>query len=143
MKDSRKRARRASSRAFRPGLDGRLEERFLLTRTVKLIHVASGLLKHTKPRAAFNVNQPPFLAHDAPVFNRGRGFKPIKAVGIQTARGGQNVELTATDGSHYMSLPSITRRTPLRRTSRRGHYRPDQGKLVGRRATALTAHAGP
>ena len=52
MKDSRKRARRAPSCAFRPGLDGRLEERFLLTtRTVKLIDVAHGLLKHTKPRA--------------------------------------------------------------------------------------------
>ncbi len=102
MKDSRTSARRATSRTFRPTLDGRLEERVLLTRTVKLIKVAHGLLKHTKPRAAYNVNQPPFLAGDAPYFNRGRGFKKIDAVGIQTARGGQNVEVTATDGSHYM-----------------------------------------
>jgi hypothetical protein len=102
MKDSRKSARRAPSRTFRPSLDGRLEERVLLTRTVSLIKVAHGLLKHTKPRAAYNVNQPPFLAGDAPFFNRGRGFKKIEAVGIQTARGGQNVEVTATDGSHYM-----------------------------------------
>jgi hypothetical protein len=101
MKDSRTSARRAPSRNFRPSLEGRLEERVVLTRTQSLIHVAHGLLKHTQPRAAYNVNQPPFLAGDAPFF-RGRSFKKIAAVGIQTARGGQNVEVTATDGSHYM-----------------------------------------
>ncbi len=109
MKDSRTSARRATSRTFRPALDGRLEERVLLTRTVKSDQTSrSGLLKHTKPRAAYNVNQPPFLAGDAPYFNRGRGFKKIEAVGIQTARGGQNVEVTATDGSHYMITLSYT-----------------------------------
>ena len=111
MKDSRKSARRAPSRTFRPSLDGRLEERVLLTQTVSLIKVAHGLLKHTKPRAAYNVNQPPFLAGDAPFFNRGRGFKKIDAVGIQTARGGQNVEVTATDGSHYMITLSYSSNT--------------------------------
>jgi hypothetical protein len=111
MKDSRTSAPRATSRKFRPALDGRLEERVLLTRTVKLIEVAHGLLKHTKPRAAYNVNQPPFLAGDAPYFHRKRGFKQIKAVGVQTARGGQNVEVTATDGSHYMITLSYTSNT--------------------------------
>jgi hypothetical protein len=111
MKDSRTSVRKATSRTFRPSLDGRLEERVLLTRTVSLIKVAHGLLKHTKPRAAFNVNQPPFLAGDAPFFNRGRGFKKIAAVGIQTARGGQNVEVTATDGSHYMVTLSYSSNT--------------------------------
>ncbi len=101
MKDSRTSARRATSRKFRPALDGRLEERVLLSR-VALIKVAHGLLKHTKPRAAYNVNQPPFIAGDAPYFNRSPGYRKINAVGIQTARGGQNVEITATDGSHYM-----------------------------------------
>ncbi len=102
MSGSRPNSRRSPSRTFRPALDGRLEERVLMTRTVKLIHVATGLLKHTKPRAAFNVNQPPFLAGDAPPFFRKSQFTKIKAVGVQTARGGQNVEVTATDGSHYM-----------------------------------------
>jgi hypothetical protein len=110
MKDSRPNARRATSRTFRPALDGRLEERVLLTRTVKLIEVAHGLLKHTKPRAAFNVNQPPFLAGDAPFFAN-HSFKKIKAVGIQTARGGQNVEVTGTDGSHYMITLSYSSNT--------------------------------
>ena len=45
------------------------KSRVLMTRTVKLIHVAAGLLKHTKPRAAFNVNQPPFLASTTPHFS--------------------------------------------------------------------------
>jgi hypothetical protein len=111
MKDSRTRDRRATSRAFRPALDGRLEERFLLTRTQPLIKVAHGLLKHTQPRAAFNVNQPPFLAGDAPYFHRSRQFKKIRAIGTQTARGGQNVEVTATDGSHYMITLSYTSNT--------------------------------
>ena len=44
-------------------------------------------------------------------FNRGRQFKKIVAVGIQTARGGQNVEVTATDGSHYMVTLSYTSNT--------------------------------
>jgi hypothetical protein len=137
MKDSHKRAQRAASRAFRPGLDGRLEERVLLTGQVKLINVATGLLKHTKPRAAYNVKQPPFLAHDAPVFNRGRGFKKIEAVGIQTARGGQNVELTATDGSHYMVTLDYTSNTIA--TNIAEGSTGQQGNSTAGSATALTA----
>ena len=111
MKEPYKSGRRATSRSFRPALDGRLEERVLMTRSVKLIHVAHGLLKHTQPRAAFNVNQPPFLAGDAPFFFRRHQFKKILATGTQTARGGQNVEITATDGSHYMVNLSYTSNT--------------------------------
>jgi hypothetical protein len=111
MDESRTNGRKAVSRAFRPSLGGQLEDRVLMTRQIKLIDVAHGLLKHTKPRAAYNVKQPPFLAHDAPVFNRGRGFKQHFAIGIQTARGGQNVEITAVDGSHYMVTLSYTSNT--------------------------------
>jgi hypothetical protein len=111
MSESRRNSRRSPSRTFRPTFDGRLEERVLMTRTVKLIHVAAGLLKHTKPRAAFNVNQPPFIAGDAPFFFRKNQFTKIKAVGTQTARGGQNVEVTATDGSHYMITLNYTANT--------------------------------
>ena len=39
------------------------------------------------------------------------GFHKIKHVGTQTARGGQNVEVTATDGSHYMVSLSYTSNT--------------------------------
>jgi hypothetical protein len=111
MMVSRANGRKAASRAFRPALDGRLEDRVLLTRQIKLIDVAHGLLKHTKPRAAYNVKQPPQFARDSPVFNRGRGFKQHFAVGVQTTRGGQNVEITALDGSHYMVTLSYTSNT--------------------------------
>jgi hypothetical protein len=111
MRGSRTNGRKAVSRAFQPAVDGRLEDRVLLTRQIKLIDVAHGLLKHTKPRAAFNVKQPPFLAHDAPYFHRSRQFKQHFAVGVQTARGGQNVEITALDGSHYMVTLSYTSNT--------------------------------
>jgi hypothetical protein len=111
MMVSRKSGRKAASRTFRPSLDGPLEERVLLTHQFKLIDVAHGLLKHTSPRAARNVKQPPFLAHDAPHFNRVRPFRTRFAVATQTARGGQNVEVTALDGSHYMVTLSYTSNT--------------------------------
>ncbi len=102
MKESTRSRRPATSRAFRPSLGGQLEDRVLMTRTVALGKVAHGLLKHTKPRAAFNVNQPPFIAGDAPFFYQKHQFQKHVLIGTQTARGGQNVEVTAVDGSHYM-----------------------------------------
>ena len=111
MRISRTNGRKAASRAFRPSIDGRLEDRVLLTHQFKLIDVAHGLLKNTSPRAARNVKQPPMLAHDAPHFNQVRPFKKHFAIGIQTARGGQNVEITALDGSHYMVTLSYTSNT--------------------------------
>jgi hypothetical protein len=111
MRGSRTNGRKAALRAFQPALDGRLEDRVLLTRQIKLIDVAHGLLKNTKPRAAYNVKQPPQFARDSPAFNRGRGFKQHFAVGVQTLRGGQNVEVTALDGSHYMVTLSYTSNT--------------------------------
>ena len=111
MRESRTNGRRAASRALRPSLDGRLEDRVLLTHTVKLANVAHGLLKHTSPRAAFNVNQPPFRAGDSPPFFRKHQFQKHVLIGTQTARGGQNVEVTAVDGSHYMITLSYTSNT--------------------------------
>ena len=112
MKDSRKSPRRAASRAFRPGLDGRLEERVLLTPRVKLIDVATRFAQaHQAPRGLQRQSAAvPGLRRSA-VFNRQTGFAKIKAIGVQTARGGQNVEVTATDGSHYMITLSYTSNT--------------------------------
>ncbi len=42
---------------------------------------------------------PPFLASDAPPFHH--GFRVIHAAASQTIRGGQAVNVAATDGSHY------------------------------------------
>ncbi len=137
MKDSRTSVRKATSRTFRPSLDGRLEERVLLTRTVSLIKVAHGLLKHTKPRAAYNVNQPPNIAGDAPFFYRKTQFAKIKAVGVQTARGGQNVEVTATDGSHYMITLDYSSNTLATSTAEGANGQ--GGASTATTASALTA----
>ena len=42
---------------------------------------------------------PPFLASDAPPFNR--GFRKIHDVATQTIRGGQAVNVASVDGTHY------------------------------------------
>jgi hypothetical protein len=111
MTESRPNGRKKVSRAFQPSLGGQLEDRVLLTHQFELIDVAHGLLKHTTPRAARNVRQPPFLARDAPHFNQVRPFRTHFAIATQTARGGQNVEITALDGSHYMVTLSYTSNT--------------------------------
>jgi hypothetical protein len=58
------------------------------------------LLSHPSAKAAMNLRQPPFTAVDAPPFRK--TFHVKSAVGTQTARGGQAVQATALDGSHYL-----------------------------------------
>ena len=101
MSGSRTKGRRSSSRAFRPALDGQLEDRVLLsTQTLhQYLGTQPGLLKHPQAGVAFHVNVPPFLASDAPPFQR--GFRVIHAAASQTIRGGQAVNVAAVDGSHY------------------------------------------
>jgi hypothetical protein len=60
------------------------------------------LLRHTTPRAARNLKAPPQFSHNTKHINNSIGFHKIRYIGTQTARGGQNVEVTALDGSHYM-----------------------------------------
>src|SRR5262249_15958861 len=69
------------------------------------------LLKHVTPRAAYNLKNPRFLAYRAPQFYSAHRFRLPHYVGIQTARGGQAVEVTAPDGSHYMLKLSYTSNT--------------------------------
>jgi hypothetical protein len=57
------------------------------------------LLSHVSPKAAMNLRQPPFTATDAPPFRK--TFHVKTGVATQTARGGQAVQVTAQDGSHY------------------------------------------
>ncbi|MFI5458270.1 MAG: hypothetical protein ACHRXM_22800 [Isosphaerales bacterium] len=116
MMESRRKGRRSPARAFRPTVDGRLEARALLSGFTspfgKNYRAESAyLLKHPSARAAKNLKAPPQLAHTAPHFNNTRGFHKIRYIGTQTARGGQNVEVTALDGSHYMISLSYTSNT--------------------------------
>jgi hypothetical protein len=67
------------------------------------------LLRHPSPRVAYNVQVPRFTSYEAPPFHR--SFRRITAIGTQTARGGQAVQVTATDGSHYTVKLSYTSNT--------------------------------
>jgi len=116
MTESRRKGRRSPARAFRPTVDGRLEARALLSGFTSpfgknYLAESAYLLKHPSARAAKNLKAPPQLAHTAPHFNNTRGFHKIRYIGTQTARGGQNVEVTALDGSHYMISLSYTSNT--------------------------------
>jgi hypothetical protein len=101
MSDFRSKGRPSPSRAFRPAVDGRLEDRVLLHGPQTLhqyVGTSLGLLKNPSAKLAFHVNQPPF-ALNAPRWNR--EFRVIHAAAFQNVRGGQAVNVIATDGSRY------------------------------------------
>jgi hypothetical protein len=101
MSDFRTKGRPSPTRAYRPALDGRLEDRVLLSAPPSLhqyLGTSLGLLRHPAARVAFHVNQPPF-ALNAPRWNR--QFRVIHAAAFQTVRGGQALNVIATDGSRY------------------------------------------
>lgn len=100
MSDFRSKGRPSPSRAFRPALDGRLEDRIVMSRMTlhQYLGTSLGLLRHPSARIAYNVNMPPF-AQNAPRWNR--EFRVIHAAATQTIRGGQAVEVASVDGTHY------------------------------------------
>jgi hypothetical protein len=116
MWDFRRKNGRKSKREFQPTVDGRLEARVLLSSAQAAIdkQLAAGAhqLKNPNPRNAFLAKRPPQFSHSAPPF-KGQGHvrKRAGVIGVQTARGGQAVEVTATDGSHYMIRLSYTSNT--------------------------------
>ena len=100
MSDSRTKRRRPSSRAYRPTLDGILEDRFLLSMTVhQRFSEGLKLLKDPKIGAAFRANNPEFTTSSSPKFIH--GFPVRQAAIVQTARGGQAADVIATDGSYF------------------------------------------
>jgi hypothetical protein len=108
--------RRTPSRLFCPELDGRLEARALLSSFSSpfgrnYVAESAFLLKHPMPRPARNLHAPPQLSHNTVHFNNVRGFRLIRYIGTQNAHGGQAVQVTATDGSHYMLKLSYTSNT--------------------------------
>src|SRR5271157_2527168 len=99
MSDSRTKRRRPSSRAYRPALDGKLEDRVLLSQTLhQYLGTNLGLLKHPQAGVAFHLNKPPF-ALNAPRWNR--HFRVIHAAAVQTIRGGEAANVVSVDGSHF------------------------------------------
>ncbi|HEX3447386.1 MAG TPA: hypothetical protein VHS97_04000 [Isosphaeraceae bacterium] len=113
MSKSRTKGRRPESRAVRPLLDGRLEDRMLLSsaaaRTQRDLAISHFLLTHPAPKNAYSLHKPPQLAKLAPQFH-GRTRRRSGVVATQTARGGQNVEINA-GGSHYMVSLAYTSNT--------------------------------
>jgi hypothetical protein len=105
---------RSARRTFYPTIDGRLEGRMLLTYwhvIPKVLDNANYLLKHPSARTAFLKNLPPQV-------QRAPANRPVSqitrkryVIATQTARGGQAVEVTALDGSHYMIKLSYTSNT--------------------------------
>jgi hypothetical protein len=98
MSDIRTEGRRSPSRAYRPALDGRLEDRVLLTGAKQTLHqylaTQQGLLKHPAAKVAFHKNVPPF-ALNAPRWNR--QFRVIHATASQSIRGGQAANVVSVD----------------------------------------------
>jgi hypothetical protein len=105
---------RAARRTFYPTVDGRLEGRMLLTYwhvIPKVLDNANFLLKHPGARAAFLKNLPPQVQHAPLKFPVSQITRRRFVAATQTARGGQAVEVSALDGSHYMVRLSYTSNT--------------------------------
>jgi hypothetical protein len=116
MWESRRKNGRKPSRVFQPAVDGRLEDRVLLSSVHSDVHAqlraGAHLLSHPNPRNAYLAKRPPnFTNHAPPFFQQGHVRKRAGVIAVQTARGGQAVEVTATDGSHYMVRLSYTSNT--------------------------------
>jgi hypothetical protein len=93
--------RRSPTRVFRPALDGRLEDRILLSGKQTLhqyVGTSLGILRHPQPHVAYNLNMPPFALNAA---RWNRQFRTIHAAASQTIRGGQAVNVVSVDGTHY------------------------------------------
>jgi len=106
--------RRPPSRTFYPTVDGRLEGRMLLTKwhvVPKVLANANFLLKHPSARAAFLKNFPPQVQNQSLKHQVGPITRRRLVIATQTARGGQAVEVTALDGSHYKIMLSYTSNT--------------------------------
>ncbi len=114
MRGSLKKSRRSPVRSFQPALDGALEDRVLLSSNPFGKNYAAEskfLLKVKTARAARNLKAPPQLASNAPHFNNVQGYRIHKYIGTQTVRGGQNVIVSALDGSHYQLALSYVSNT--------------------------------
>jgi hypothetical protein len=113
MSESRTNGGRARSRVFRPCLDGRLEDRVLLSSAASKIKdqlaLSGDLLRHPGARNGYNLKHPPQLGRGAPEIH-GKVRLRAGVAATETARGGQNVEINS-GGTHYMVSLSYTSNT--------------------------------
>src|SRR4051794_32358355 len=104
MSDHRTKGRRSPSRAFRPAVDSRLEDRVVLSHLSlhQYLSLSQALLSHPNARAAYANKFPPFLGRHAPKPNPyPPNIRKINAAAVQTIRGGQAVNVASVDGTHY------------------------------------------
>jgi hypothetical protein len=87
-------------RAFRPTLDGRLEDRVVLSNVSlrQYLNISRRLLNNPSPKLARVINFPQFT-RNAPGISQNP--RVIHAAAVQTIRGGQAVNVAAVDGTHY------------------------------------------
>lgn len=110
----RSRGSSAPKRALRPMLDGRLEDRIVLSGAKLTPHeymaISQRLLNNPSPKLARVVGFPAFTKDAPGVKETPRPFP--RAVAVQTLRGGQAVQVAAPDGSHYRIQLSYISNTP-------------------------------
>ena len=121
MSESRTNGGRPRSRAFRPLLDGRLEDRVLMSSTASEVkdqlQFRAALLKHPAARNAYSLKHPPHLAKQHPSFN-GKVRRRTGVAATQTLKGGEDVRVNA-GGTHYHVAACRTPPTRWRPTSRK------------------------
>jgi len=87
-------------RAFRPTLDGQLEDRVVLSNVSlrQYLNISKRLLNNPSPKPARVINFPQFTKNAPGISQNPR---VIHAAAVQTVRGGQAVNVVAVDGTHY------------------------------------------
>jgi hypothetical protein len=144
MSESRPNGGRPRSRAFRPALDGRLEDRVLMTVTAvkQQLGVSAYLLKHPAARTAYLLKHPPQLARNAPPI-QGKVRRRAGVAAFETLKGGENVLVNA-GGTHYQIALSYTSNTLATNIAEgaAGQSGVSSASTTGTGATSLVAQAG-
>jgi hypothetical protein len=113
MSESRTNGGRPRSRAFRPSLDGQLEERVLMSSAASKVKdqlsLAGALLRNPAARNGYLLKHPPQLAlHSPPIQGKVRRRAGVAAT--ETLKGGEDVLINA-GGTHYQVALSYTSNT--------------------------------
>jgi hypothetical protein len=127
MSVERTEGRRTNHRAFRPTLDGALEPRLVLSRSVTKIPFP---LHHPKIGVAWHLQQPPFLSQNAPPF-KFQAPQDKVGVNIATAHGGQTAKVATPNGVFTIQLTQFLPTTASGTTSATTGQNPIQNQVPG------------
>ncbi len=142
MSESRTNGGRPRSRAFRPLLDGRLEDRVLMSSIASKVKdqlsLSAALLKHPAARNAYLLQHPPHLALHAPPI-QGKVRRRTGVPATETLKGGEDVLVNA-GGTHYQVALSYTSNTLATNVSEGSNGQ--NGNTSTSVSTALVSQAG-